>query len=112
NSMLYTTSRLFYSLAESGQAPKILAKINKKTRAPLISVIVTCAVILGVVIFANYNDGAVFYILNLLGALVLIIWFSNIWAMFRVRKAIKLQDKNMDEILPYKAKGYPYGQYI
>lgn len=112
NSMLYTTSRLFYSLAESGQAPKILAKINKKTRAPLISVIVTCAVILGIVIFANYNDGAVFYILNLLGALVLIIWFSNIWAMFRVRKAIKLQDKNMDEILPYKAKGYPYGQYI
>ncbi|CAD2074525.1 gamma-aminobutyrate permease [Phocicoccus schoeneichii] len=112
NSMLYTTSRLFYSLAESGQAPKILAKINKKTRAPLISVIVTCAVILGVVIFANYNDGAVFYILNLLGALVLIIWFSNIWAMFRVRKAIKLQDKNIDEILPYKAKGYPYGQYI
>lgn len=112
NSMLYTTSRLFYSLAESGQAPKILAKINKKTRAPLISVIVTCAVILGIVIFANYNDGAVFYILNLLGALVLIIWFSNIWAMFRVRKAIKLQDKNIDEILPYKAKGYPYGQYI
>lgn len=112
NSMLYTTSRLFYSLAESGQAPKILAKINKKTRAPLISIIVTCAVILGIVIFANYNDGAVFYILNLLGALVLIIWFSNIWAMFRVRKAIKLQDKNIDEILPYKAKGYPYGQYI
>lgn len=112
NSMLYTTSRLFYSLAESGQAPKILAKINKKTRAPFISVIVTCAVILGIVIFANYNDGAVFYILNLLGALVLIIWFSNIWAMFRVRKAIKLQDKNIDEILPYKAKGYPYGQYI
>ncbi len=112
NSMLYTTSRLFYSLAESGQAPKILAKINKKTRAPLISVIATCAVILGIVIFANYNDGAVFYILNLLGALVLIIWFSNIWAMFRVRKAIKLQDKNIDEILPYKAKGYPYGQYI
>ena len=112
NSMLYTTSRLFYSLAESGQAPKILAKINKKTRAPLISVIVTCAVILGIVIFANYNDGAVFYILNLLGALVLIIWFSNIWAMFRVRKAIKLQDKNIDEILLYKAKGYPYGQYI
>ena len=29
NSMLYTTSRLFYSLAESGQATKILAKINK-----------------------------------------------------------------------------------
>ena len=112
NSMLYTTSRLFYSLAESGQAPKILAKINKKTRAPFISVIVTCAVILGIVIFANYNDGAVFYILNLLGALVLIIWFSNIWTMFRVRKAIKLQDKNIDEILPYKAKGYPYGQYI
>nr|WP_245202383.1 amino acid permease [Jeotgalicoccus pinnipedialis] len=112
NSMLYTTSRLFYSLAENGQAPKVLAKINKKTRAPLVSVIVTCVVILGIVVFANYKDSAVLYILNLLGALVLIIWFSNIWAMFRVRKAIKLQGENIDEILPYKAKGYPYGQYV
>ena len=30
----------------------------------------------------------------------------------RLRKAIKIQGKDIDQVLPFKAKGYPVGQYI
>lgn len=39
-------------------------------------------------------------------------WGSSIWSQIRLRRAIKRQGKNPDELLPYKAPFYPIGAVI
>ena len=44
--------------------------------------------------------------------MVIIIWGSSIWAQIRVRRAIKKQGKDANELLPYKAPFYPFGPIV
>ena len=44
--------------------------------------------------------------------MVIIVWGSSIWSQIRVRRAIKKQGKDANELLPYKAPFYPLGPIV
>ena len=112
NSGIYTTSRMLFSMAEDKQAPKFLGKLNKTTKLPLVSLFVTFMIVLLIIIIAQFKSDIVFSLLNIIGSLVIVVWASSIIAQIRLRSAIKKQNKNPDEVLPYKAPFYPLGPII
>ncbi|MDU2137474.1 MAG: gamma-aminobutyrate permease, partial [Staphylococcus warneri] len=85
---------------------------NKTTKLPIRSILTTYLLVVAVVIYANFNSNAVFNLLNIIGSMVIIIWGSSIWAQIRVRRAIKKQGKDANELLPYKAPFYPFGPIV
>ena len=112
NSGIYTTSRMLFSMAEDKQAPRFLSKLNKTTKLPLVSLFVTFMIVLLIIIIAQSKSDIVFSLLNIIGSLVIVVWASSIIAQIRLRSAIKKQNKNPDEVLPYKAPFYPLGPII
>ncbi|HBY82699.1 amino acid permease [Staphylococcus sp.] len=112
NSGIYTTSRMLYSLSVDKQAPQFFNKLNKATKLPIRSILITYLLVVAVVIYANFNSNAVFNLLNIIGSMVIIVWGSSIWAQIRVRRAIKKQGKDANELLPYKAPFYPFGPIV
>ena len=112
NSGIYTTSRMLFSMAEDKQAPKFLSKLNKTTKLPLVSLFVTFIIVLFIIIIAQFKSDIVFSLLNIIGSLVIVVWASSIVAQIRLRSAIKKQNLNPDEVLPYKAPFYPLGPII
>lgn len=112
NSGIYTTSRMLFSMAEDKQAPRFLSKLNKTTKLPLVSLFVTFIIVLLIIIIAQFKSDIVFSLLNIIGSLVIVVWASSIVAQIRLRSAIKKQNKDPDEVLPYKAPFYPLGPII
>src|SRR5699024_7915305 len=112
NSGIYTTSRMLFSMAEDKQAPKFLSKLNKTTKLPIAALFTTFLIVLGVIIIAQFKSDIVFTLLNIIGSLVIVVWGSSILSQIRLRSAIKKQNKNPDDILPYKAPFYPLGPII
>ena len=112
NSGIYTTSRMLFSMAEDKQAPRFLSKLYKTTKLPLVSLFVTFMIVLLIIIIAQFKSDIVFSLLNIIGSLVIVVWASSIIAQIRLRSAIKKQNKNPDEVLPYKAPFYPLGPII
>lgn len=112
NSGIYTTSRMLYSMAEDKQAPRFLAKLNKTTKLPIVALFTTFIIVLAVIILAQFKSDIVFTLLNIIGSLVIVIWAASILAQIRLRLAIKKQNKDPKEVLPYKAPFYPLGPII
>ena len=112
NSMLYTASRMLFSLSNNGHAPAFLGKISHRTRSPLPAIITIIIAIFSIIIFSQFKENAIFFLLELVGSLVIAVWGSNVWAQIRLRRAIKVQGKNIDDVLPFKGKGYPFGTVI
>ncbi|CAD2072405.1 amino acid permease [Phocicoccus pinnipedialis] len=112
NSMLYSASRTLFALARKGHAPTSISKINNKTYSPLAAILVTCGTIFLIVVLSQFLENAIFILLEFVGSLIILVWLSNVWAQMRLRKAIKLQGLDIDEVLPFKAKGFPVGQYV
>ena len=69
-------------------------------------------IVLLIIIIAQFKSDIVFSLLNIIGSLVIVVWASSIIAQIRLRSAIKKQNKNPDEVLPYKAPFYPLGPII
>ncbi|KAA1040317.1 amino acid permease [Macrococcus equipercicus] len=111
NSGLYATSRLLYSLSNEGQAPKFLGKLNQRNM-PFNALLVTTALIIASIIYAHINMGGYGKLLNMLGTLVLLVWGMSILSHYRLRRAIKVQNRNDDELLSYKAPFFPLGVII
>ena len=76
------------------------------------ALVTTYVLIVLVIIYANFNANAVFNLLNIIGSMVIVVWGSSIWSQIRLRRAIKRQGKNPNELLPYKAPFYPVGPII
>ncbi|MEB7810524.1 amino acid permease [Staphylococcus xylosus] len=112
NSGIYTTSRMLYSMAEDKQAPRFLAKLNKTTKLPIVALFTTFIIVLAVIILAQFKSDIVFTLLNIIGSLVIVIWAASILAQIRLRLAIKKQNKDSKDVLPYKAPFYPLGPII
>lgn len=112
NSGLFTTSRMLFSLSQQGSAPKVLGRINHATKLPLNALITTFVLITAVTIFANFKPESVMGLLNIIGALITFVWASSIISQIRMRKAIKAQQKDIDQLLPYKSPLFPVGPII
>ena len=95
-----------------GSAPKGLGRINHATKLPLNALITTFVLITAVTIFANFKPESVMGLLNIIGALITFVWASSIISQIRMRKAIKAQRKDIDQLLPYKSPLFPVGPII
>ncbi|GGB06499.1 amino acid permease [Macrococcus hajekii] len=111
NSGLYATSRLLYSLSQEKQAPAFLGRLNKRNM-PFNALLLTTVLIILSIIYAHINMGGYAKLLNMLGTLVLIVWVISSISQLRLRRAIKKQNKNVNELLTYKAPLFPLGNII
>ncbi|MBF0709825.1 MULTISPECIES: amino acid permease [unclassified Gemella] len=111
NSCVYYASRQLYSLAENGYAPKIFNKLNSKS-TPNRAVLITVVSVILCVFFEKYNKAGYGLLLSLVGILTICIWLVALYAHIRLRRAIKIQNKNEAEVLPYRAKFGVFGSYL
>ena len=107
NSALYTNSRMLFTLAKDGNAPKFFLKLNKRgvpVRAVLAST--SLAYVITIVRFLSSGDFDMFaFIANASGAIALLVYLIVAVSQIVLRK------RNPD--LPYSIKvwGFPYLSY-
>lgn len=111
NSGLYVSSRMLYSMAKEGKAPKFLAKVNKRgvpVNAIFMTLIVACTAFLASFI----GDGKIYYVLyNISGITAFFAWLGIAICHYRFRKAYTAQGRDLKE-LKFRAKFYPFGPII
>lgn len=111
NSGMYVSTRMLYSMAKTGKAPKFFAKLTR-WGVPLNALIATS--IVGATCFATskLGSGEVYtWLINASGLAGFITWMGIAWAHYRFRKACKAQGLALSE-LPYQARWYPAGPII
>ncbi|WHY66028.1 amino acid permease [Neobacillus sp. SuZ13] len=101
NSGIYATSRTLFSMAQSGVAPKGLAKLSAKG-IPLTGIMLTSACILGAVFLAYLTPSQVIgYLMTIPGFTVMLLWISICAAHLKLRPLYKNQPA-------FQVKWYPY----
>lgn len=110
NSFLFAGSRTLYSLAISGQAPKILAYCTP-WGVPVFSVLATAAVALLAFLNVSSSSSNVFtWFTNISTVSGFLAWVSILIAYLRWRKA--MQFHGVDDTRPFKTPLQPYTTYI
>ena len=108
NSSLYASTRMLYSMAKEGQAPRIFGKLNKRG-VPVAGMILTCAVGMLAFLASFFGDGVVYmWLMNAIGITGFIFWLGISVSHYRFRKAFIAQGYSFDD-LPYRAKWFPIG---
>jgi aromatic amino acid transport protein AroP len=108
NSGTYCNSRILLGLAQQGDAPQSLVKIDNRG-VPVRSILVTAAVTL-IAVLMNYVIPQ--YALELLLSLVVATLVIN-WAMISLAHGKFRQHMNQTRQTPlFKALWYPYGNYV
>ncbi|PID97909.1 MAG: gamma-aminobutyrate permease, partial [Actinobacteria bacterium] len=108
NSGMYASSRMLYSMALSGKAPKFFAKVNKRG-VPMPALLATTAVGAFAFLTSLIGDGAAYiWLITVSGLAGFIVWAGIAWSHYRFRKAFQLQGHKLSE-LPFKSKLYPLG---
>ena len=101
NSGIYATSRTLYSMAQSGVAPKWLAKVSRKG-IPVTGIMITSVCILAAVFLAYVTPSQVIsYLMTIPGFTVMILWLSICAAQLKLRPRYKNQPA-------FKVKWFPY----
>ncbi|CAO1613264.1 unnamed protein product [Jaminaea pallidilutea] len=111
NSAVYGGSRTLCAMAQSGQAPKIFAFIDREGRpTPAVALSLAMGFLAFLIYSASQND--VFnWLLGLSGLSSIFTWGSICFAHIRFRHAWKLQGKTLEE-LPWKSPLGIAGSYI
>lgn len=110
NSFLYSGSRILYSLALNGQAPKLFRRTNKYG-VPWVAVLGTWSI--GLLAYLNVsNSGATVFgwFMNISTISGYIAWIVVFVTYLRFRKAMILN--GMLESLPYRTRLQPYATYV
>ncbi|EKN66015.1 amino acid permease-associated protein [Neobacillus bataviensis LMG 21833] len=101
NSGIYATSRTLFSMAQSGVAPKGLAKLSNKG-IPLTGIMITSVCIVAGVYLAYLTPSQVIsYLMTIPGFTVMIIWISICAAQLKLRPLYKNQPA-------FKVKWFPF----
>jgi amino acid transporter len=99
NSSMFGSSRTLAALAEQGQAPKVLAYIDRKGR-PIVSIGVAAAAGFIAYLAASPNEVEAFtWLLALSGLSSIFTWGSICLAHIRFRKAWRVQGHSLDELV-------------
>lgn len=107
NSDIYVGSRVMYSLANSGLAPKIFARSTKKG-VPYVAVAFTALIgALGYLETSASGQDAFNWLMNITGVAGFFSWWLISWSHLRFMKALKHRGISRDD-LPFKASFMPY----
>ncbi|MED4645666.1 amino acid permease [Bacillus cereus] len=111
NSGMYASTRMLWSLAREGKAPKSLMKINKNG-VPINALIVTALVGMFAFLSSFLGEGKVFmWLLSSSGLSGFIAWLGIALSHYRFRKAYIAQGKDIND-LTYRAKWFPFAPII
>ena len=98
NSSIFGSSRTLAALAEQGQAPKILAYIDRKGR-PMVSITIASALgFLAYLAASSQQDQAFTWMLAISGLSSIFTWGSICLAHIRFRQGWKKQGHTLDEL--------------
>jgi lysine-specific permease len=111
NGVTYASTRILYTMAKKGDAPKILGHVSKRG-IPTYSLILAMAVGSLALLSSVFGDGAVYlWLLNLSGLTGFFNWISIALSHYRFRKGFLKQGRSLSE-LPYRAKLFPFGPIL
>ncbi|MFL6518158.1 MAG: amino acid permease [Bacillus sp. (in: firmicutes)] len=110
SSGLYASTRMLWSMAKDGQAPKFLQNVNVRG-IPMNALVITT--IIGGLAFLTsiFGDQVYTWLLNASGLTGFIAWLGIAISHYRFRKAYMAQGRNMDD-LKFKAKWFPLGPIL
>lgn len=106
NTMMYGSSRMLYSLAVEGKAPKIFAYTTKRgipRNALILGVIIGLISVLETI----FGDQIFEWLVNISAATGFIKWMSISYSHYRFRTAFLRQGHSLDELI-YTARWYPF----
>ena len=110
NHALYAGSRLMYTLAIEGYAPRFLSKLSPH-QVPWIAVLVTSSISLLCFGASFIGAGDLWsWLQNIVGVSNQLSWIAISLASLRFRAALKTQNKT--HLLPFRNWTYPYGPWF
>ncbi|MBN0046334.1 amino acid permease [Streptomyces actuosus] len=108
NANIYGSSRIAYSLVERGQGPKALARVSGGV--PRTAVLTSSAVGFGCVLLSYWRPDDVFsWLLNMIGAVILVVWAFIAVAQLRLRR---LLERGAGEGPVVRMWGYPWLTWV
>lgn len=111
NSGMYASSRMLYSMAKEGMAPKIFGKTNKRG-VPVNAIILTTVIASACFLTGIFAESSVYvWLVAASGLAGFIAWLGIAVCHYRFRKAYVHQGKDLKK-LPYKSKMFPLGPII
>ncbi|MDO5746565.1 MAG: amino acid permease [Actinomycetaceae bacterium] len=111
NSGMYVSTRMLYSLAKEGKAPKIFTKVTSHG-VPMNALIATTVVGMLCFLTSLIGSGAAYlWLVNASGLAGFITWLGIALSHYRFRKAFIAQGHYTQE-LPYRALFYPAGPLV
>ena len=111
NSSLYVTSRMLYSMAKEGLAPRIFGKLNKRG-VPIWGLVVTSLVGMLAFFASIFGDGVIYiWLMNAVGVTGFIFWLGIAASHYRFRKAYIAQGIHWT-IFPINQSGFLSDRYF
>lgn len=111
NSGMYASSRMLYSMAKEGMAPKMFGKTNKRG-VPVNAIILTTVIASACFLTGIFAESSVYvWLVAASGLAGFIAWLGIAVCHYRFRKAYVHQGKDLNK-LPYKSKMFPLGPII
>lgn len=111
NSGLYVSTRMLYSMAETGQAPKCFLKLNKRS-VPVPALLATAAFGLAAFLTSLIGEGKAYdWLVNISGMAGFITWIGIAICHYRFRRAYVAQGRDLKD-LPYRATLFPFGPIL
>ncbi|KMY50730.1 amino acid permease [Peribacillus loiseleuriae] len=108
NSGLYTSSRMLFSLAQKGDAPRLISKVSKNG-VPVFAVIASTSVAFISTIFSYTSpDKIFFFLVNSSGGIGILVYLAIAISHLRLRKRM---EKENPEIFKIKMWFFPYLTY-
>jgi AAT family amino acid transporter len=104
NANLYGASRMIYSLAERGEAPRLLARLSAR-QVPVLAVF-SC-VLFGFIATALeliYPQRVLPLLLSVVGSTCLVVWTSSLVSQLILRR----RANRLGTPLPYRMRGFPF----
>lgn len=111
NSGLYASTRMLYTLALQGQAPRLFARLSS-SGIPRPALLATAAVG-GLCFLTSFLGDKLVYswLLNTSGMCGFIVWLGIAVSHYRFRKGYLRQGGRLED-LPYRAKWFPFGPIL
>jgi lysine-specific permease len=108
NSGVYACTRMLYSMAQDGMAPRFLGRVSKNG-VPRAALWLTTAVAALCFLSSRWGDSKVYlWLLNCAGMTGFIAWLGIAVCHFRFRRALVAQGVDLAQ-LPYRARWFPFG---
>lgn len=107
NAQIYATSRLVYSMAHRGEAPRIFGKLNRNN-VPQTAVVLSVVMAFGTVGLQMWNPANLMeFLLNAVGGCLLVIWFLIAASQLRLRPRYEAAGE-----MPIKVGAFPYTTWL